>query len=114
MRVGTPSRPRLSGNRGKRPEVEVFSIRQMTRTTWLVLGLALVAPPSPAQSPGVRFEDIAHPTPGAWPTYDGSLSGNRFSPLNQINTSNVQKLAPKWRFTIQDAPRALEGTPVVV
>jgi alcohol dehydrogenase (cytochrome c) len=67
-----------------------------------------------AQSPGIRFEDIAHPKPGAWPTYDGSLSGNRFSPLDQINTGNVQKLAPKWMFTLQDAPRALEGTPVVV
>src|SRR4029453_3070669 len=69
---------------------------------------------SRAQPPAVRFEDIARPKPGAWPTYDGSLSGNRFSSLDQINTSNVQKLAPKWMFTIQDAPRALEGTPVVV
>src|SRR6266487_4984555 len=110
MRVGTPSRPRLSGNRGKRREISP----PMTRITWLVVSLALVAPPSPAQAPGVGFEDIAHPKPGAWPTYDGSLSGNRFSPLNQINTSNVQKLAPKWMFTIQDAPRALEVTPVVV
>jgi alcohol dehydrogenase (cytochrome c) len=78
-------------------------------------GFALsLSPASHAQSPGVRFEDIARPKPGAWPTYDGSLSGNRFSPLDQINTSNVQKLAPKWMFTIQDTPRALEGTPVVV
>jgi alcohol dehydrogenase (cytochrome c) len=67
-----------------------------------------------AQSPGLRFEDLARPQPGAWPSYDGSLSGNRFSPLTQINTNNVQKLAPKWMFAIQGAPRALEGTPVVV
>src|SRR5947208_13100771 len=86
----------------------------MTRITWLAVSLAFVALPSPAQSPGVGFEEIAHPKPGAWPTYDGSLSGNRFSPLDQINTGNVQKLAPKWMFTVQDAPRALEGTPVVV
>ena len=74
----------------------------------------LLAAASRAQSPGIRFEDIARPKPGTWPTYDGSLSGNRFSALNQINTSNVQKLAPKWMFTIQEAPRALEMTPVVV
>lgn len=62
---------------------------------------------------GISFDDVAHPKPGAWPTYHGNLSGNRFSPLNQINTSNVQHLAPKWMFQIQGAPRALEVTPVV-
>jgi putative heme-binding domain-containing protein len=64
--------------------------------------------------PGISFADIAHPKPGTWPAYDGSLSGNRFSPLNQINTANVQHLAPRWIFPIPQAPRALEVTPVVV
>jgi PQQ-dependent dehydrogenase (methanol/ethanol family) len=64
--------------------------------------------------PGVPFADVAYPKPGAWPTYDGSQSGNRFSPLTQIDTSNVERLAPKWMFTIPGAPRALEVTPVVV
>ena len=63
---------------------------------------------------GVPFADVAYPKPGAWPTYDGSQSGNRFSPLTQIDTSNVERLAPKWMFTIPGAPRALEVTPVVV
>ena len=63
---------------------------------------------------GIPFTDVAHPQPGAWPTYNGNLSGNRFSPLTQINTGNVQHLAPKWMFTIPAAPRALEVTPVVV
>ena len=64
--------------------------------------------------PGVPFADVAYPKPGAWPTYDGNQSGNRFSPLTQIDTSNVGRLAPKWMFTIPGAPRALEVTPVVV
>jgi len=63
---------------------------------------------------GIRFADIAHPKPGAWPTYDGNPSGNRFSPLDQINPSNVARLAPAWMFPIPGAPRALEVTPVVV
>jgi len=63
---------------------------------------------------GVTFDDLAHPKPGAWPTYDGALSGNRFSPLNKIDTTNVQRLAPQWIFPIPQAPRALEVTPVVV
>src|SRR5258707_8476232 len=63
---------------------------------------------------GVPFEDIAQPKPGTWPTYDGNQSGNRFSPLDQINTGNVEHLAPRWMFTIPGAPRPLEVTPVVV
>ncbi len=64
--------------------------------------------------PGVVFDDVAYPKPGTWPTYDGNQSGNRFSPLKQIDISNVERLAPKWMFAIPGSPRALEGTPVVV
>jgi len=63
---------------------------------------------------GIPFSEVAHPKTGAWPTYHGNVSGNRFSPLTQINTGNVEHLAPKWMFTIPAAPRALEVTPVVV
>ena len=62
---------------------------------------------------GLTFDDLAHPKSGAWPSYDGALSGNRFSPLNQIDTTNVQRLAPQWIFPIPQAPRALEVTPIV-
>ncbi|MGH9723001.1 MAG: PQQ-dependent dehydrogenase, methanol/ethanol family [Bryobacteraceae bacterium] len=51
--------------------------------------------------------------PGDWPTYHGHASGNRHSPLRQIDKSNVASLAPKWIFPIAGASR-LEGTPVVV
>src|SRR5205814_5039438 len=63
---------------------------------------------------GVSFNDVARPKPGAWPTYHGNESGNRYSPLNQIDASNVSHLAPQWMFTIPGAPRALQVTPVVV
>jgi PQQ-dependent dehydrogenase (methanol/ethanol family) len=69
---------------------------------------------SGGMGPGVSFGQVAHPEPGAWPTYHGNLSGNRFSPLKQINTANVEHLAPQWMFSIPGAPRALEVTPVVV
>lgn len=49
---------------------------------------------------GIPFADVAHPKPGSWPTYHGNESGNRFSPIDQINTSNVAQLAPKWMFTL--------------
>jgi alcohol dehydrogenase (cytochrome c) len=47
-----------------------------------------------------------------WPMYDGSYTANRYSSLDQINTSSVKRLTPKWMFPIAWAPR-LEGTPVV-
>src|SRR5439155_6526350 len=59
---------------------------------------------------GVPFADVARPKPGSWPTYHGNMSGNRFSPLNQINAGNIERLAPKWMFNISGAPRALEMT----
>ena len=48
-----------------------------------------------------------------WPTYNGQLGGNRFSALDQIDTRNVSRLAPRWTYTLADASR-LEVTPVVV
>jgi alcohol dehydrogenase (cytochrome c) len=68
----------------------------------------------PAPSPGaVAFADLVHPKPGEWPTYDGTFSGNRHSPLNQITPANIGQLAPRWIFTIPNA-RRLEVTPLVV
>ena len=64
--------------------------------------------------PGVPFAEVAKPKPGSWPTYNGDMNGNRFSPLNQINTANVQGLAPQWIFPIPSTPRPLQVTPVVV
>lgn len=53
------------------------------------------------------------PKPGDWPTYNGNLSGNRHSPLRQINTSNVTQLGAKWIFPIHSS-RRLQVTPLVL
>src|SRR4051812_42910571 len=41
----------------------------------------------------------------SWPTYNGDYSGRRFSPLAQINSSNVHQLSLAWasRFTSSNA-----------
>ena len=67
-------------------------------------------PPLPG---AVFFEQITHPKPGNWPTYHGVLTGNRHSPLDQINASNIASLGPRWIFTVGN-PHRLETTPVVV
>ena len=63
---------------------------------------------------GPAFDDIARPKPGEWPTYHGRLSGNRHSPLNQVNTTNVSRLAPAWMFPVPGAHAPLQVTPLVV
>ncbi|MCI0337623.1 MAG: PQQ-dependent dehydrogenase, methanol/ethanol family [Acidobacteria bacterium] len=62
---------------------------------------------------GITFTEIAEPRMEDWPTYHGHLSGNRHSPLRQINTDNIEQLAPKWIFSIPNS-RRLQVTPVVV
>jgi PQQ-dependent dehydrogenase (methanol/ethanol family) len=62
------------------------------------LGTAKAMGPSEAKS--VSFLNILYPPPGNWLTYNGNLSGNRYSKLAQINTSNVGQLHLKWAFAV--------------
>ncbi|HEX5410774.1 MAG TPA: PQQ-binding-like beta-propeller repeat protein [Terriglobia bacterium] len=62
-------------------------------------GVALTEDASPGDG-GVPFSRILRPRPGDWLTYNGDLSGNRYSKLGQINTSNVNQLRLKWIFTV--------------
>ena len=48
-----------------------------------------------------------------WPSYHGSYSGNRHSPLDQINRDNIGGLSMQWFYPIPDMPM-IEGTPVVI
>ncbi|MCP5113315.1 MAG: PQQ-binding-like beta-propeller repeat protein [bacterium] len=60
---------------------------------------------------GDRYRRVTSET--GWPSYNGQLSGNRYSTLDQISKATVGRLAPKWVFPIPRASR-LEVTPVVV
>jgi alcohol dehydrogenase (cytochrome c) len=60
---------------------------------------------------GERYRPVT--SQADWPTYHGRFDGNRYSALDQIDRSNVKRLAPAWTFAIPDSSR-LEVTPVVV
>ncbi|HEY0866314.1 MAG TPA: PQQ-binding-like beta-propeller repeat protein, partial [Fimbriimonas sp.] len=51
-----------------------------------------------------------------WPTFNGSLKGDRYSPLSQITTKNVAQLRPIARFktgvetSFQTGPVVVDGT----
>src|SRR5881296_2123128 len=56
--------------------------------------------------------------PGEWTTYGGDLASTRYSPLDQINRDNFNKLEVAWRFkTDALGPRPefnLQSTPLMV
>jgi alcohol dehydrogenase (cytochrome c) len=58
--------------------------------------------------PGAR-----NPDPNDWPTYSGTDSGQRHSPLKQITAANVGRLQAKWVYHV-DGVRGMEQTPAVV
>jgi PQQ-dependent dehydrogenase (methanol/ethanol family) len=71
--------------------------------------------PAKASEPGVSQGDIAavaHPAKGNWPSYNGTVDGNRNSSLDQINAKSVSKLQLQWTYSINFF--GLETTPVVV
>src|SRR5207249_6118512 len=53
-----------------------------------------------AEPEGIDFSRILNPEPGDWLTYNGKLSGNRYSELTGINITNVNQLVVKWTFSI--------------
>ena len=49
---------------------------------------------------GAAYREKAITPKADWTHYDGSLTGNRYSPLELINPSNVQRLGAAWMFPI--------------
>ena len=55
---------------------------------------------APPVTKGLTYERIlnARSEPHNWLTYYGAYDGQRYSPLDQINTENVKRLTPAWAF----------------
>lgn len=55
---------------------------------------------------------------GEWPYYTADAKGSKYSPLDQVNAANFNKLEVAWRFKTDSlGPRPeykLEGTPLMV
>ena len=75
----------------------------MTRKQWLLSGCvactslistAAVAGPIENYSP-VTQARLENPEPGNWMLYRRTYDGQGYSPLEQINTSNVKNLTPR-------------------
>src|SRR2546426_6652190 len=79
----------------------------------LVVGLVWI-------TAGLSGQPSAQPSTknGEWPYYTADVRGTRYSPLDQINASNFNKLEVAWRFKTDNLGTfpefKLEGTPLMV
>jgi quinoprotein glucose dehydrogenase len=97
--------------------MEQMMSRIMARSTLAVLAIAggLIY-----LSAGTSGQTTGQPSTksGDWPAYTGDIKGTRYSPLDQINASNFNKLEVAWRFKTDNLGTRpefkLEGTPLVV
>jgi glucose dehydrogenase len=67
------------------------------------LSVALLAP---AGSAGQTTNDVG------WPNANNTLDGQRYSPLTQVDTSNVKGLTVAWRFRVKTL--GAENYPIIV
>lgn len=84
---------------------------------WLLLFVTVTC--AQAGTPSSPFdpttEAILHPLEGQWPSYGRDYTNQRYSPLTQINRSNVQQLTLKWSYksgvkgTFQTTPIVADG-----
>jgi acido-empty-quinoprotein group A len=90
-----------------------FALRGRTVVvTLLLLAIGLQVPQLAAQE--LDPAALSKPATDTWPTYNGDYSGKRFSPLDQINASNVSSLTLAWVFhphvsTIKATPLEVNG-----
>jgi len=78
---------------------------------------------APPVAQGVTYERIldARSEPQNWLTYYGAYDGQRYSPLDQIDTENVQRLKLAWVFSFSpqglhagQSTYAFENAPIIV
>ncbi len=83
----------------------------------LLAGLAAVMPHGVSQTSN-QYPAQPSTKSGEWPMYTADLRGSKYSPLDQINAGNFNKLEVAWRFKTDNlGPRPenkLEGTPLMV
>jgi PQQ-dependent dehydrogenase (methanol/ethanol family) len=96
--------PVFNGSDDQRRDVIAFLSRQSGVIPGIHLQASTPIPPDAQQ-------DVLKPRPGEWPSYSGTLDGNRFSRLGQIDSQNVSQLRPAWVHPIPY--NDLETTPLV-
>ena len=79
----------------------------------MLVAVVAIAFTAEAQITYERLLKAPRAEPQNWLTFSSGYNGQRFSPLQQINTGNVQDLAPQWIFQTGVMGK-FEATPLVV
>jgi len=77
------------------------------------IGFTVHATPARADGPGGDRITNADSEPQNWMSYGRTYSEQRYSPLDQINKTNVGGLKLAWHYDL-DTNRGQEGTPLIV
>src|SRR5437870_7749593 len=80
-------------------------------STLLVLLLLDV---TPVRAQGAGLSRLLNVDPNDWPMYHRTYDTHRFSPLGQINKTNVKDLGVAWVHQPGAVVQGLESTPIVV
>ena len=86
--------------------------RPLVAQAFWLLALCLATVSLSAQITPERLAN-ASSEPQQWMMYSGAYDGSRFSPLDQINRTNVQRLSLQWVFQTGVRGRH-ETTPLVI
>ena len=88
--------------------------QQAEQATTSTTTAAMPAPPTPEYAAVNEARLLAADTePGQWMSHGRNYDEQRFSPLAQINTDNVQQLGLTW-YADLDTNRGQESTPLVI
>jgi len=85
-------------------------VKNLMRCAALLGGIA--ASMAAALVQGLDPAALLKPPTDTWPTYNGDYTGRRYSPLKQIDSSNVKSLTLAWAF--QANSQAIKSTPLEV
>ena len=92
--------------------------RSISALILLVVGIVWMTVAVSSQSVSKNGMSAHSTRNGEWPHYTGDLAGTRYSPLDQINADNFNKLEVAWRFKTDNLGTRpeykLEGTPLMV
>ena len=78
--------------------------------TLLIVTCCLLLSAVALQAQGLPAKALLEPPTTFWPTYNGDYSGRRFSPLKQVNASNVGSLTLAWLFATNT--QSIKSTPL--
>src|SRR4030095_6783741 len=97
---------------GRSETMRTRTFRFTTLTVALLLASAVLACVAQAQPTGASR--LTSDDPNNWPMYHRSYDGYRFSPLGQINKTNVKELQVAWVHQSGVITQGLESTPLVI